>query len=58
MATLHNLNNESKPSFLSGFGQKLRSVAEVIGTARGLYDMGRGIYTVGRTVAPIIGALL
>ena len=39
MAHLHNLRKNLKPSFLDGIGQKVRSVAEIVGTAKGLYNI-------------------
>ena len=56
MAHLHNLRKNQKPSFLDGIGQKVRSVAEIVGTAKGLYDVGKGLYTFGRMAAPVITA--
>ena len=58
MAHLHNLRQNEKPSFISNIGDKVRHVAEAIGTAKGLYEIGRGIYSVGRAVAPVIAGLL
>ena len=58
MAHLHNLRKNEKPSFISNIGDKVRHVAEAIGTAKGLYEIGRGIYSVGRVVAPVIAGLL
>ena len=57
MAHLHNLRKNQKPPFLDGIGQ-VRSVAEIVGTAKGLYDVGKGLYTFGRMAAPVITALL
>ena len=57
MAHLHNLRKNLKPSLLDGIGQKVRSVAEIVGTANGLYDVGKGLYTFGRMAAPVITAL-
>ena len=57
MAHLHNLRNNQKPSFLDSLGQKVRNVADIVGTAIGLYDVGKGIYTFGKMAAPIVGAL-
>ena len=37
---------------------KVQDVASGIGTLKGIYDAGMTLYNVGRTAAPIIGALL
>ena len=54
----HNLRNHSTPSFLSGVGEKVKHVAEAIGTAKGLHDIEKGIYQFGRMAAPVIAAML
>ena len=56
MGHLHNLARHKKPSFLSQVGTKVRSAIEFAGTAKGLYDIGRGIYHGVRTLAPIVAA--
>ena len=59
MASLHNYRNGHKPtSFLDGIGTKIKHVSQFIGAAKGLYDIGRSIYTTGRTIAPIVGAFV
>ena len=58
MAHLHNLGKNTQPSLLSNIGEKVKHVAEAIGTAKGLYELGRGIYQFGRMAAPIIAGLL
>ena len=59
MAHLHNLNrNPSNSSFLSGFGEKVKHVAAAVGTAKGLYDVGRTLYQIGQVAIPAIQAML
>ena len=59
MAHLHNLRNTNpRTTFVSSIGEEVKNVAEVVGAAKGLYDGGKGLYTFGRTAAPIVGALL
>ena len=36
----------------------IRTTAEVAGAAKTIYDIGKGIYSVGRVAAPMLGALL
>ena len=57
-AHLHNLRTNQKPPFLDGICQKVRSVAEIVGTTKGLYDVGKGLYKFGRIAAPVIAALV
>jgi hypothetical protein len=54
MGHLRNLPKHKNPSFLSQVGSKIMSAAELAGAAKGLFDIGRGIYTGIRTVAPLV----
>ena len=51
--TLTNWNNVPKESFAN----KVKNVAETVGTIKGLYDTGKIIYSGIRTVAPIVRAV-
>ena len=55
MAHLHNLHTRQRPSFISDIGNKIRTVAEVAGTAKGLYDMGKWAYAGMRALGPMVG---
>ena len=44
MANLQNLPRRKKPSFFSSIGNKVKSALEYGMAAKGLFDMGRGIY--------------
>ena len=44
--------------FIDGLGQKVRQVSKAVGVAKGIYDTGKTIYTIGQTLAPVIGAML
>ena len=44
--------------FIDSLGNKLEQVGKVMGVAKGIYDVGKELYTVGRAVAPIIGGLM
>jgi len=44
--------------WLDSIGQKVKNVAEIVGAAKGIYDVGKGIYTAGQYIAPVVGALL
>ena len=36
----------------------IRTTAEVAGAAKTIYDIGKGIYSVGSIAAPMLGALI
>ena len=48
--------NTSK--FLHGVGEKVKNVGQVVGALKGLYDVGKTIYGVAKTVGPIAAALI
>ena len=57
MAHLHNLRNHNT-TFMSRFGEKVKHVAAVVGTAKGLYDVGRTLYQIGQVAIPASQAIL
>ena len=44
--------------FMGHVHHKLKQGLDVANTLKGLYDVGKTVYSVGRVVAPIVGALL
>ena len=54
MAHLHNLHQNQRPSFLFDLGNKVRTVAEIAGTAKGIYDLGKMAYTGIRIGSPML----
>lgn len=56
MALTQNFKRQSTSatSPLADIGGKVRGVAEVVGAAKGLYDVGRAVYHGARAVAPYI----
>jgi len=54
MAHLHNTSRHTKPSWLTRLGNKVKTVAELAGTAKGIWDVGRGIYSGISTYGPIV----
>lgn len=48
------LQQKAKPK--ESFGQKVKNVAEVVGTIKGMYDTGKLIYSGIQTAAPYIAA--
>ena len=57
MASLHNFRHRQKPTWLEGVGNKIKNVAEIIGAAKGIYDVGRGIYTAAQAATPLLAML-
>lgn len=39
---------------LEGFGQKVKNVAGMVGTIKGIFDAGKTIYSAVQTAAPYI----
>ena len=54
MASLQNLPRRKKPSFLSSLGNKIKNAFEYGMAAKGLFDMGKGIYQGVSTYGPMI----
>ena len=54
MANLQNLPRRKKPSFLSSLGNKVKDAFEYGMAAKGLFDMGKGIYQGVSTYGPAI----
>jgi hypothetical protein len=40
---------------LESVGQKVKTVAEIAGAAKGIWDIGRMIYTGAQTLGPALG---
>ena len=57
MAHFHNLRNQNT-TFMSRFGEQVKHVVAAVGTAKGIYDVGRTIYPIERAAIPMIEALL
>ena len=54
MANLQNLPRRKKPSFLTSVGNKVKSAFEYGMAAKGLFDMGKGIYQGVSTYGPMV----
>ena len=54
MAHLHNYHRNNRPSFLADVGNKIKIAAEVAGTAKGIYDIGKFLYNGVQTLAPMV----
>ena len=46
-------NYSSQPSS-SGFAQKVKNVASLVGTVKGIYDTGKTIYSAAQAAAPYV----
>ena len=55
MGRLNNIPKHKKPSLLTSLGNKAKTAVELAGTAKGLYDIGRGIYYGARALGPMLG---
>ena len=58
MALTQNFKRQASaaPSTMSDLGGKVRNVAEVIGAAKGLYDIGKVVYQGVRTIGPMVAS--
>ena len=56
MAHLHNFRYKQQPSLISQIGRKVIHAAQFAAEAKGLWDLGRGIYQTAQTIGPYIGA--
>ena len=57
MAHLGNhFRHRQQPSMISQIGQKVLHAAQFAAEAKGLWDLGRGIYQGAQPIAPYIGA--
>ena len=57
MASLHNFKHRQKTSWIDGIGNKIKNVAEIIGAAKGIYTVGRGLYSATQAATPLLGLL-
>ena len=51
---LHNFNNNQTPNFLEGIGQKNKSVAQIAGSLKTIYEVGRDLAPVVAGVGAIL----
>ena len=45
MAHLHNFNNNKSTGFVQTIGSKVKSAAEFLGAVKGIWDFGKGVYS-------------
>jgi hypothetical protein len=58
MANLIHFRKPEHVGFLEGLGQKAKHVAEIAGTVKGIWDVGKTVYSGIQTAAPYIEALM
>jgi hypothetical protein len=49
---------QQKQSWFHSLGGKVKNAAEIAGTVKGIFDLGKTIYSGVRAVAPVVAALL
>ena len=49
---------QQKQSWFHSLGGKVKNAAEIAGTVKGFFDLGKTIYSGVRAVAPVVAALL
>ena len=54
MANLQNLPRRKRPSFFSSIGNEVKTAFEYGMAAKGLFDMGKGIYQGVSTYGPML----
>ena len=54
MAHLHQFHKNQNPGLFASIGHKIKSVAEVAGAIKTIYDIGKGVAS---TVGPALAAL-
>ena len=58
MANLQNFRRQQDTSLLTHVGQKVKQAAEIAGAVKGVWDIGRGIYSGFQVAAPYIEAAM
>ncbi len=58
MANLQNFRHNSHVGLLEHVGQKVKNVAELAGTMKGIYDVGKMIYSGFQVAAPYLEAAM
>ena len=54
MANLQNFQNNQRPSWKEGLGHKVRNAAEFAGAVKGIYTVGRTVYSGFMAAAPYL----
>ena len=54
MANLQNFRDNQRPNWITGLGQKVKNVAEFAGAVKGIYEVGRTVYSGFVAAAPYL----
>ena len=58
MANLQNFRDNQRPDWITGLGQKLQQAAEFAGAVKGLYQVGKTVYSGFVAAAPYLEAAM
>ena len=58
MANLQNFRHSSHVGLLEHVGQKVKNAAELAGTIKGIYDVGKMVYAGFQVAAPYLEAAM
>ena len=58
MANLQNFRHYRHVNLLENVGEKVKHAAELAGTMKGIYDLGRGVYAGFQTALHVIEAMM
>ena len=58
MANLQNFRNNQRPDWITGLGQKVKNAAEFAGAVKGLYQVGKTVYSGFVAAAPYLEAAM
>jgi hypothetical protein len=58
MANLQNFRNKRSPSMLESIGQKVKNGIEFAGAVKGIYDVGKVVYSGFVAAAPYLEAAM
>ena len=54
MANLQNFRDNQRPNWITGLGQKVKNVAAFAGAVKGMYEVGRTVYSGFVAAAPYL----
>ncbi len=58
MANLQNFRNNRHVGLLDNVGQKVKNVAEIAGTVKGIWDVGKMVYSGFQVALPYLEAAM
>ena len=54
MANLQNFRDNQRPDWITGLGQKVKNAAEFAGAVKGIYQVGKAVYSGFMVAAPYL----